>query len=397
MNEKYVVCLNCGKVTPQREFCTYCHSPLIGAFEPPEPNEDGIYIGDTEKGPFKLPLWCLAYHVAVYGVTGTGKTRFAMNLAIQAENAGLNLRILDVEGEWKKIIPYLKKETLYYDVEKDMKVNPFDLKDVGLVRRLLKETIFKSVELEYQDLSPQMNFLLDKCILVSHSIPELIENVIAYRPKVPFRIPNIEATRMALLSRLNPFKDNPVLRRIFYTFRSNINMESIGDRNIIIDLHSLDKRVVYKDEVRLIYNFITIAYLREALSRKETNEVKNVFIADEAQLLVPKILKKATVTDTWATTDFATRLRKRGESFVIITQSPSNIEDDIRRNTQNIFVFRLQDPKDIKAVIGMLGFVHVDELSYFFSILTRLEKRKALFKSSLTNKPLVIRTTELKV
>ena len=320
-----------------------------------------------------------------------------MNLAIQAENAGLNLRILDVEGEWKKIIPCLKKETLYYDIERDMKVNPFDLNDVGLVRRLLKETIFKSVELEYQDLSPQMNFLLDKCILVSHSIPELIENVITYRPKVPFRIPNIEATRMALLSRLNPFKDNPALRRIFYTFRSNINMESIGDRNIIIDLHSLDKRVVYKDEVRLIYNFITIAYLREALSRKETNEVKNVFIADEAQLLVPKILKKATVTDTWATTDFATRLRKRGESFVIITQSPSNIEDDIRRNTQNIFVFRLQDPKDIKAVIGMLGFVHVDELSYFFSILTRLEKRKALFKSSLTNKPLMIRTTELKV
>jgi len=99
MEENYVVCLNCGKVTPQREFCIYCHSPLLGAFEPPEPKEEGIYIGDTEKGAFRLPLSCLAYHVAVYGVTGTGKTRFAMNLAIRAENSGLNLRILDVEGE----------------------------------------------------------------------------------------------------------------------------------------------------------------------------------------------------------------------------------------------------------------------------------------------------------
>ena len=51
-----------------------------------------------------------------------------MNLAIKAENEGLCLRILDVEGEWKKIIPQLTKETVYYDSEYNLKVNPFDLK-----------------------------------------------------------------------------------------------------------------------------------------------------------------------------------------------------------------------------------------------------------------------------
>jgi len=39
------------------------------------------------------------FHFVFYRVTGTGKIRVAMNLAINAENKGLCLRILDDEGE----------------------------------------------------------------------------------------------------------------------------------------------------------------------------------------------------------------------------------------------------------------------------------------------------------
>ena len=157
----------------------------------------------------------------------------------------------------------------------------------------------------------------------------------------------------SLLTRLNPYRDNPILRSIFFVKRSSIGPSSFQGKNLIVDLHNLDKRVAYKRELRLIYNCLTTAYLREALNREETSCIKNMFVADEAQLLVPRILKKAIVTDTWVTTDFATRLRKRGESLVVISQSPSNIEDDIRKNAQNIFVFRLQDEKDIRAIAAM--------------------------------------------
>lgn len=68
------------------------------------------------------------FHFAFYGVTGTGN-RAAMNLAINSENKGLCLRILDVEGEWKRIIPKLKKETIYYDSGFNLKANHFDLND----------------------------------------------------------------------------------------------------------------------------------------------------------------------------------------------------------------------------------------------------------------------------
>ena len=159
----------------------------------------------------------------------------------------------------------------------------------------------------------------------------------------------------------------------------------------------MDRRVAYKREVRLIYNVITTAYLREALSKPETDKIENMFIADEAQLLVPKIISKGIITDTWVTIDFATRLRKRGESLVIITQSPSNIEDDIRKNAQNIFIFRLQDPRDVEVIAGMLGSVQIDEVNYFSNLLTNLEKRKAIVKTPLVNNPIIIRTPDVEI
>src|SRR5690606_8998284 len=107
----------------------------------------------------------------------------------------------------------------------------------------------------------------------------------------------------------------------------------LTDRNVVIDLHTLDAKVAYGNELRLIYNTITTYYLRNMLAREAASMVSNVFVADEAQLLVPRILQKIVVTESWPATEFATRLRKRGCGLVLITQSPSNIEKDIFKNT----------------------------------------------------------------
>jgi DNA helicase HerA-like ATPase len=395
----YVLCLNCGRLSVEGMFCTFCHSPLFLA-SPKQEFNDGIYLGEVEgeHSPFHLPINpYFGFHFAFYGVTGTGKTRAAMHLAINAENSGLCLRILDVEGEWKNIIPRLNKETVYFDSGFNLKVNPFDLNDPGLTLLILKETIFMGMESEYRELSPQMNYVLSKCVLESNSIPELIERIIFYKPRVAFKFQNLDATKTALLTRLNPLKDNPILRRIFYVEKSSIDLASIKGLNLLVDLHDLDRRVAYKREVRLIYNIITTTYLREALAKDPTDDIENMFIADESQLLVPKIVHKAIITDTWVTTDFATRLRKRGESLVIITQSPSNIEDDIRKNAQNLFVFRLQDPNDINVIAGMFGCVHADEVSYLSSLLTNLDRRKAIVKTPLAKNPFILRTPEVKL
>jgi len=397
---RYAICLTCGRMTQAESgFCNYCRSPLLNFMRAPDnQNTNGIFLGtDSDGNKFLLPLEFLPYHFAFYGVTGSGKTRLAMKLAIEAENKGIKLLILDVEGEWRNIIPQLHNKTEYYETERNLKINPFDLNDIGLVRLLLKETIFKGIEVEYRDLSPQMNYVLNKCIENSTSIPELIENVIHYQEEnLPFKLVNLDRTKTALLVRLEPYRSNPALNEIFYCHKSSPDLNKLDDANMVFNLHPLEAKVAYTVELRLAYNTIAIAYLRQALARQTTDEVKRMFIADEAQMLAPKILRKLVVTDTWATTEFATRLRKRGECLVIISQSPANIEDDIRKNAQNVFIFRLQDAEDTTAACGLLGYGNSNSASEYLSqVISKLEQREAIVKSPVSKEPFMIKAPEV--
>jgi len=118
-------------------------------------------------------------------------------------------------------------------------------------------------------------------------------------------------------------------------------------------------------------------------------------MADEAQTLAPKILRKLVVTDTWATTKFATRLKKRGESLAIISQSPANIEDDIRKNAQNVFIFRLQDAEDIATACSLLGYSSNIANEYLSQIISRLEQKEAMVKSPASKEPFIITAPEV--
>lgn len=399
---EYWSCVTCGHLTQSiTGFCSYCSSPLSNLFHSPSPEEinRGILLGRLENGSeFRLPLEYFAFHFAFYGVTGSGKTRLAMRLAVEAERLGQKLLVIDVEGEWKNIIPELKGETQYFAVGRNLKVNPFELGDLGLVKVLLKETIFKGIEVEYQDLSPQMNYVLDKCIQASNSIPELIQRVADYEAdNLSFKLSNLNKTKTALLVRLEPYKTNPALNQIFYTGSSSIDLSKLASRNVIIDLHELESKVAYKTELRLIYNILALAYLREALSRKPTDKVVHMFVIEETQHLSPKILRKMVVTDTWATTEFATRLRKRGESLAIISQSPSNIEDDIRRNVQNVFSFRLQSAEDIQLIARSLGYNWYTALDYLTHTISSLKQRQTLIKTPLVDEPFIIEGAEFSV
>ncbi|MDM7274699.1 MAG: hypothetical protein P3X22_001040 [Thermoprotei archaeon] len=69
-----------------------------------------------------------------------------------------------------------------------------------------------------------------------------------------------------------------LLRRIFHVEHSSIDLASIKGLNLIVDLHDLDRKDAYKREIKPVYNVITTAYLREALSKPGTDMIKNRFI-----------------------------------------------------------------------------------------------------------------------
>jgi hypothetical protein len=143
-------------------------------------------------------------------------------------------------------------------------------------------------------------------------------------------------------------------------------------------LHALDALVAYGSELRLIYNTITTYFLRKMLNRGTCDWVSNLFLADEAQLLIPKILHKIVVTESWPATEFATRIRKRGCGLVLMTQSPSNIEQDIFKNVGTKFAFRLQFEEDIRLISEAAGFFDPVEFEYLADKMVRLPRKSAI-------------------
>lgn len=380
----------CGNFVRDKRFCPRCKLVRFRLDNSPILDYWGMRIGSLSNGlPFNFPLDLLSNHLLVTGQTGTGKTRLAMNLAIKAENHTgphtVNLLIIDVEGEWKNIIPKMKKPTQYFAVEKNLRINPFDLGDPALIRELMRETVFKGIEKEYIDLSAQMNFVLQETINESRNMEELIKNIKSYDRQ---KLTALDKTKTALLVRLDPFMRSP-LKEIFFCKKSNPDFSKLDENNVIVDLHALDALVAYGSELRLIYNTITTYFLRKMLNRGTCNWVSNLFVADEAQLLVPRILHKIVVTESWPATEFATRLRKRGCGLVLITQSPSNIEKDIIKNTATKISFRLQHHEDIKLIAESVGFNDPAEYQYLADSFVKLEKKTAIV-STVGHDPFLI-------
>lgn len=369
----------CGNFVREKRFCPRCKLVRFRLENSPILDYWGEKLGTLSDGmPFNFPVNYLSEHILISGQTGTGKSRFAMNLAVKMENHvsvnPIKFLIIDIEGEWKNIIPKLKNRTEYFAVDKNLKINPFDLGDPALIRELMRETVFKGIEKEYVDLSAQMNFVLQDAISESRNMEELIRNIRNYSKQ---KLTALEKTKTALLVRLDPFMRSP-LKEIFFCKKSSPDFSRLDDHNIIIDLHALDALVAYGSELRLIYNTITTYYLRKMLNRGTCDWVSNLFIADEAQLLVPKILHKIVVTESWPATEFATRLRKRGCGLVLMTQSPSNIEKDIFKNVGTKFAFRLQFEEDIRLVSEAAGFFDPVEFEYLADKVVRLPQKTAV-------------------
>jgi len=394
---RYVLCRNleCGCPIPEsQDFCDNCNSPSSTFLKSGPAFTEGSLLGYTQDGSeFRLPLTFPSY--AFYGITGSRKTTLSRKLAVDAENSGIKLLVLDPEGEWKHIIPALKGRTDYHSATRNLKINPFDLKDKQLIRILLKETVLKGMQTEFWDLSPQMNYVLDVCIEKSNSIPELIDSVSYFQSDdLPFNLAGLDRTKTALLVRLLPYKNNEMIRDIFYCDSSSVDLGRLDDRNIIFDLHELDAKVAYGNEVRLLYNIITIAPLRRAREREVGDRIDHMLVADEAQMLGPKIGQKRLVTDTWASTTYTTRGRKRNQTILFCSQSIANLEDDIRKNIAVNFIFKLQSPDDLQLAAALLGYTHYARVNHIAQIIGNMRPGQAIVKTSLGERPVLINSVD---
>lgn len=84
----------CGNFVREKRFCPRCKLVRFRLEHPTILDYFGMKVGTVADGlPFNFPVNCLAEHVLITGMTGTGKSRFATNLSVKAENETLPQKV----------------------------------------------------------------------------------------------------------------------------------------------------------------------------------------------------------------------------------------------------------------------------------------------------------------
>ena len=360
----YVVCPVCGRVTAiDTGYCRHCRSPL-GSFsvfsEPPEELfSEGLFLGRFDSGRrFCLDLSVLQKHVAVLGMTGYGKTCFVKRLLYELYERGVRFLVFDWDGEYRVLAKktgalYFKPGSVLYGLRLNVLDPGLDSAEshVDWLVSVFRELYLESYE--YAGLSPQMEYVLRKCLLKCvrerGCLSDLVEEVRGFDEKLP----NISATKLALVTRLSRFVESGVLREVFCSRRTDLPLSDIDEENIVVDLSAISSISV--DDARFLVNIVLKHVFYKALRRSTLSRPVHVTVVEEAEEVLPRKYSKRSFLDTWTSVKFALRLRKRGECLVLVSHSPDTVEEEALRNCSNVFVFRVQGARNIRVVCGLLG------------------------------------------
>lgn len=396
-------------------------------------NPEGVLFG-YQYHPFvkdrevRIMLQYLGEHWGLAGLNGSGKSTLVNQIlnsfhdnfvrkAIAAgysffdpakETAMLMLNNLMVREVWEKQAAEREKREPNFQINWN-KVKWISFKDtehppaLGLLHKLEGESddlatdqVFKVIRDEFQP-APQTERLMKMCIRTLLVDPGEKHSILGVRPllfKPKFRDPIInrlrktgkypdiidfweneaehmlDASAIALLTRLDIFSSNPTLRRIFGQKGFNFPIRKWMDEGYIIlyDLSGMDET-----EIGLISSYLSYLYYR-ITDRRPTGSNLHQLIVDEAAKVKASIFPY-----------MIREQRKFGLSLGVITQNLEDLSDELlaalTNVTGNLFVCRQGADNAKKAADAFKIDVNGQQRKvYSESYLQNLPKRVAAIK-----------------
>ncbi|MHC1590792.1 MAG: ATP-binding protein, partial [Candidatus Helarchaeales archaeon] len=161
-----------------------------------------------------------------------------------------------------------------------------------------------------------------------------------------------------------------ILGEILNTDRTTVSFEEIMKQKVVFDLSNVIYKQGTKEDVRLLMNIILKYAIDEALRRGVTNELRHLTVIEDAQLLVPSILRE--LSETTLGEDIPLLLRGVGESMISIATRPE-ISSDIVSNSAVKISFRLTEKTDTDKVSNYQN-LNEEQVQY----LRTMPKREAI-------------------
>lgn len=336
------------------------HDPLVGPtstvpeFYVPnlvESGREGVVLGSIksvggELHDFRLESGDLKRHVAILGMTGSGKSTTGFTLVKQVAEIGLPIMILDWHNEYSGVVSRSGGRVLAPGKDR-LSINPVE-SDVGsepVEHIAMVSDIFSDI---YHFTHPQAYMFrnaLQKRISETDSeeVPSLLDLVKTIE-SYPLRSAYDNETKVALLRRLVPLTQGQAGRALGGV--GTVSFEDLLQEVVCIELGHLrdtQTRAVVTDVIlKMIYE--------RRVARKV--DVEHLTLVEEARNIAPA---RRPEDPPSVGERMISELRKFGEAMVFIAQFPSHVAPEIIKNSGTKIVHRVDWPEDVSIIGDSMG------------------------------------------
>lgn len=348
------------------------------------------HLGNISKSDVLLDLSEISKHVFVTGSTGSGKSNTVYLLINELLKQNKKVLIIEpTKGDYKKVFGGRKdKNITVYSTREDeknlLKINPFAFPDgirvIEHVERLveifgvcwpmyaampavLKNSILSAYEACGWDLRHSTCKYSKLFPTISDVIVQLKRIISSSQYSANTKGDYVGALQTRLESLTNG---------IYSAILSSTDIvpyESLYDSNVIIDLHNLGSSETRSMLMALIVLGLTEWRMSQNAEDMD-KELEHVTILEEAHCILPRVSKQQSQESSnmlgksvEMISSAIAEMRTYGESFIIVDQSPSAVDEAAIRNTNTKIVMNLPDGDDREIAGKSIALTKEEQIS----------------------------------
>ncbi len=346
-----------------------------------ESGRSGVRLGAVKSASgefheFHLQLDDLKRHVAVLGMTGSGKSTTASIIVKQVAEMGLPVMVLDWHNEYGGVIARIGGQVVSPGKD-DFTINPVEATaSTDMVEHIAMVTdIFSDI---YHFTHPQAYMFrnaLQKRVseTADEEVPNLgslVRTIEAY----PLRSAYDNETKVALLRRLVPLTQGQAGRAL--NGPSTFSIDELLGKVVCVELGHLRDA-----QTRSIFTDIMLKMTYEHRLRSRSG-LEHLTVVEEARNVAPA---RRPEDPPSVGERMISELRKFGEAMLFVAQFPTQVASEMIKNSGARVVHRIAWPEDV-ALIGASLSLTQEQREH----ITKLQVGEAVVSITRLPKPILV-------
>jgi DNA helicase HerA-like ATPase len=346
-----------------------------------ESGRSGILLGKVKSDSgefhdFRLQLDDLKRHVAILGMTGSGKSTTSLTVVKQIAEMGLPVTVLDWHNEYGAVISKIGGHVVSPGVD-DFRINPVEstgstdpVEHVAMVTDIFSDIYRFSHPQAYMFRNALQKRLSESSEEEIPNLGSLVRTIEAY----PLRSAYDNETKVALLRRLVPLTQGQAGKAL--NGPSTFGIDEILGKVLCIELGQLRDA-----QTRTIFTDIVLKMIYEQRIQSKSG-LEHITVVEEARNVAPA---RRPEDPPSVGERMIAELRKFGEAMIFVAQFPTQVASEMIKNSGARIIHRIAWPEDVNLIGDSLSLSHEQR-----EHITRLSVGEAVVSLARIQKPLLV-------